>query len=601
MIFKRKNKRKKERLYIDFRYNWKIFLSFLKNYKLAVVILLFLVLILEAEQIANKYLFKIVIDYGTSFIAGSTPYEAVTKVLIYVAAAFLFLTLIGVIANWFKEHFLIRLENNLIVDLKRRFFNHLVTLDHEFHVTHKTGSLISRLKRGSGAIEGMLDILIFNFAPLVLQLVIASISLIYFDWISAFVILITTIVFIAFNLYMQKAQEESRIISNKTEDIEKGNTADIFTNIDSIRYFGKEDQIKTKYRRLTEDTKEAFKRNWDYHKILTAGQSFIIGIGTFFLLLFPILSFLEGKLTVGTLTFIYSVYVGLVGPMFGFVHGIRAYYRAMADFQELFEYAKIEKKITDKPGAKNIQINDGEIEFRNVDFNYGSRRIFRDFNLKIPRNKKVAFVGHSGCGKTTLIKLLYRLYDVHKGQVTVDGKDIRDIKQDSLREEMSIVPQEAILFDDTIYNNVAFSNQKASREDVVKAIKFAQLDKIIKRFPNKEQTVVGERGVKLSGGEKQRVSIARAILANRKILILDEATSALDSETEHEIQKDLQRLMQGRTSIIIAHRLSTIMHADIIVVMKNGKIEQMGTHRDLITQGGEYQRLWDFQKGGYIQ
>jgi ATP-binding cassette, subfamily B, heavy metal transporter len=600
MIFKRKNN-KKEKLHIDFRYNWKIFWSFLKNYKLMVVILLFLVLLHEAKQIADKYLFKIVIDYGTSFIAGTTPYETVSRVLLYLAAGFLGLTLLSVIVNWLKEHFLIRLENNLIVDLKRRFFNHLISLDHEFHVSHKTGGLISRLKRGSNAIEGMLDILIFNFAPLMLQLIIASISLVYFDWVPALIILITTVVFIAFNLYMQKAQEESRIIANKTEDIEKGNTSDIFTNIDSIRYFGKENLIKNKYKRLTEDTKRAFMRNWDYHRMLTAGQSLIIGAGTFLLMLFPILSFLRGELTIGTLTFIYAIYVGLIGPMFGFVSGIRAYYRSMADFQELFEYNKIEKRITDKPNANPIQISEGEIEFKDVDFSYGERRIFRNFNLKIPKNKKVAFVGHSGCGKTTLVKLIYRLYDINKGNILVDGKNIRDVKQESLREEMSIVPQEAILFDDTIYNNVAFSDPKASREEVMRAIKFAQLDKIIKRFPNQENTIVGERGVKLSGGEKQRVSIARAILANKKILVLDEATSALDSETEFEIQKDLKKLMQGRTSIIIAHRLSTIMHADIIVVMKNGKIEQMGTHRDLITQGGEYQRLWDFQKGGYVE
>jgi ATP-binding cassette subfamily B protein len=213
----------------------------------------------------------------------------------------------------------------------------------------------------------------------------------------------------------------------------------------------------------------------------------------------------------------------------------------------------------------------------------------------------MALVGHSGSGKSTLVKLLYRLYDVDSGKIFVDGTDIQDVHQESLRSEMSIVPQECVLFDDTLYNNVAFSKPDAGREEVLAAIKFARLDKILQEFPNKEETIVGERGIKLSGGEKQRVSIARAILADKKILILDEATSSLDSETEYEIQESLRKLMKGRTTIIIAHRLSTIMHADQIIVLKKGRIVQSGTHNQLIKRPGEYKKLWNLQKGGYIK
>ncbi|MBU1104215.1 MAG: ATP-binding cassette domain-containing protein, partial [Nanoarchaeota archaeon] len=215
--------------------------------------------------------------------------------------------------------------------------------------------------------------------------------------------------------------------------------------------------------------------------------------------------------------------------------------------------------------------------------------------------ERVALVGYSGSGKTTLVKLLYRLYDVDKGKIFIDGKNIKEFKQESLRGELSIVPQECILFDDTIYNNILFSKPSATREEVFKAIKFSQLDKFIRGLPKKEKTIVGERGVKLSGGEKQRVSIARAILADKKILLLDEATSSLDSKTEWEIQSALKKLMQGRTSIIIAHRLSTIMHADKIVVMEKGKVVQLGKHRDLIDEHGVYKELWNLQKGGYIE
>ena len=273
----------------------------------------------------------------------------------------------------------------------------------------------------------------------------------------------------------------------------------------------------------------------------------------------------------------------------------------MADFEDLFMYEKFENEIKDKPDAEDLKIEKGEIEFKDVTFGYHKRNVIDKVNLHINPGEKVALVGHSGSGKTTLVKLLYRFYDVNSGKISIDGKDIRDVNQESLRSELSIVPQEAILFDDTIYNNIAFSNLRAKRAEVLAAMKFAQLDKLIDNLPKKERTIVGERGVKLSGGEKQRVSIARAILADKKILVLDEATSALDSKTEYEIQKDLKKLMEGRTSIIIAHRLSTIMGADKIVVTDNGKIVQMGKHNDLIKKRGVYRELWDLQKGGYIE
>lgn len=306
-------------------------------------------------------------------------------------------------------------------------------------------------------------------------------------------------------------------------------------------------------------------------------------------------------MSIGDLIFIFTLFTNFFGPLFGFVQGMRNFYRAMADFEALFYYRKIKNAIPDKENAKTLKVKKGIIEFNKVSFSYKRRKIVPYFNLKIKQNEKVALIGPSGGGKSTLVKLLYRLYDLDDGKITIDGKDITSFKQESLRSELSIVPQECILFDDTIYNNIAFSNPQATREQVMKAIKFAQLDKIILNFPDKEHTIVGERGVKLSGGEKQRVSIARALLADKKILVLDEATSALDSATEHEIQKDLEKLMRGRTSIMIAHRLSTIMKADTIIVLDKGKIIQKGSHKQLIKQKGLYKKLWNLQKGGYIK
>lgn len=593
-----KNRKQKK---IDFKYNLKTYLGFLKKYKLIVFLILFFATIFELKMIFDRYLFKVIIDKSTEFTSQRIPQSAFVSILIIIGVIFLISTIIVVISNFLKNHYVNRLETRMIADLKRKYFNHLIGLDHIFHVTHKTGSLISRLSRAAGAVERLTDVIMFNFISLFVQIIAAVFTLIYLDLTSATIILITTLAFIISSFIIQKFQEDSNLKANLSEDIEKGNIADFFINIDSIKYFGKEKTVKSRYQDLTENTKNAYLKNWDYFKWLSAIQTLILGLGFFFIILFPILRFLKGEITLGTIAFVYSVFLGLIGEMYGFVYGIRGFYRSMADFQDLFEYGKIKKGILDKPNAKELKIKDGEIEFKNLTFSYGKRTIFKNFNLKIPKNKKIALVGYSGSGKTTLVKLLYRFYDIDEGNILIDGVDIRDVKQECLREEMSIVPQEAVLFDDTVHNNIKFSNPKATKEEVSRAIKFAQLDKVIENFPKKENTIVGERGVKLSGGEKQRVSIARAILADKKILVLDEATSSLDSETEHEIQQDLQKLMEGRTSIIIAHRLSTIMNADNIIVMKNGKIVQQGSHRQLITKPGEYKHLWSLQRGGYIR
>lgn len=598
---KQKNKNKKEK--INFRYNLSEYWSLLKKYKLLFLGVIFLSILAEGLLIVDKYLFKIIIDEGTKFLAGNLIKSAFISMLIILAVVFIGAVLIRSISKWFIVHFISKLDADLIFDLKRKYFGHIIKLSHNFHTTHKTGSLISRMSRGAGSIESMTDILVFNFAPLIINLIIVGFSLAYFSLAPAIVILAISVSFILYSFFIQKIQQDPKLKFNYAKDIENGIISDVFTNIDSVKYFGKENFIKNFYLKFARKTKVNAIKYWGYYRWFDAGHLFILGIGTFFLIYFPLIDFLAGKITLGTLVFIFTIYGNVVGPMFGFVYGMRGFYRVMADLQDLFEYGKIKNDIKDKKNAKKLKIDKGEINFKEVSFNYGGRKSFSldNFSLKIKPNEKIAFVGHSGCGKTTLVKLLYRLYDVKKGEILIDGKNIKNIKQESLRSELSIVPQECILFDDTIYNNIKFSNPTASRKEVWKAIKFAQLEKFVNRLPKKENTIVGERGVKISGGEKQRVSIARAILADKKILILDEATSALDSETEYDIQFSLTKLLKGRTSIIIAHRLSTIMNADRIIIMRKGKIIQQGKHEDLINQKGEYKKLWNLQKGGYIK
>lgn len=596
---KTKNNKKQA---IDFKRNLSEYWDFLNKYPYLWISILVGVIIIQLSQLVPKYLFKRLIDEGTNFSNGIMTSEVFLSVIGAILLIYICVGLVQITLGWLRVHWMNHLSSNIVVDIKSKYFNHIVSLDYKFHTTHKSGSLISRMIRAAGASEMMTDILSFQFVPAIVLFIASAISIAYFSWISGVVLFGIIVVFAIYSYILQQMQNTPKKEANDQEDIEKANLSDIFTNIESVKYFGKEYRIKKNFLNLITKTKIKFMKFWSYFRWFDAGNILILTIGTILMLYFPIMQFIAGEITIGTVAFIYTVYIGVIGSMFDFVWSIRGFYRAMNDFQQLFDYKNIEKDIKDKSEAKKLKIRKGEVEFKNITFSYNEKRkILNNFNLKIPQNKKVAFVGHSGCGKSTLVKLLYRLYDVDKGEILVDGNDVRDLKQESLRSEMSIVPQEAILFDDTIFNNIKFANPKASREDVMRAIKFAQLDRIIRNFPLKESTIVGERGVKLSGGEKQRVSIARAILANKKILVLDEATSALDSETEYQIQNDLQQLMEGRTSIIIAHRLSTIMNADVIVVMKEGKIVQMGKHSELIRKPGEYSKLWNLQKGGYLK
>ncbi len=586
---------------IDFKYNLKVYFGFLTKYKWAALVLVGLAFLISSLDLVQNYAFKLIIDKATLFMGHQLAPDPFQRFLLIVFAVLLGVTATRVLGRWIYLRNINLLESDLIADIKRYYFNHLLTLSHGFHTTHKTGSLISRLSRGSGAVETMTDVMIFQYVPLLFQLGFAATSIVYFTLPVGLVVLATTFAYIAFSFLMNEKQRRVNALYNNMSDLEKGNISDVFTNIESIKYFAKENDVKNRYAALSGKTKELQLDFWNSYKLMESGQLLILGLGSFFLIFFSLRDLTAGRIGNGTFVFIFTTYGSLMAPLSGFVFGIRNMYRALADFEDLFQYGKAENDIKDKPGAGPLRVEKGDIEFKEVLFQYKKRRILNGFSLKVPAHQKVAVVGPSGAGKTTLIRLLFRLYDLEGGRITIDGTDISAVTQGSLRESMSMVPQECILFDDSLYNNIAFSNPATSREEVFNAMRFAQLESFIAGLPLKENTIVGERGVKLSGGEKQRVSIARALLADKRILILDEATSSLDSETEHAIQEGLKDLMKGRTSILIAHRLSTIMSADSIVVLDKGKVVQQGNHQDLIKEPGLYKKLWNLQKGGYIE
>ncbi len=586
---------------IDFKQNMNFYLALAKNYKRYYILTAIALVIVGLIELVESLIFKELIDQGTNFAAGVITQEVFIQIIITLLIIFVISWLIKTVANAARLHYVNLLGAKIILDLKKWFFKHIIDLSHGFHTTHRTGSLIARFVRGANAIEEITDFFLFDSLPFIIKFFIAFIPIVFVDLISGIMLVLIVLAYMIFSLAVLQVRSKYNVALNEAEDTEKAHISDSFSNIETVKYFGKEDYITHKYFLRGVDTQTRQIRLWQFAKWMVSGHTLIRSIGLTMLMVSPVIRLVNGEMTIGTLAFIYTLFLNVMGPLENFTWSLRRFYTGIVDFDTLTKYYSIQKEVKDKKNAKNLIVTNGRIDFDNVSFKYNKRKILRDINLHIRPNEKIAIVGHSGSGKTTFVKLLYRLYDLNEGVIKIDGHDLTDLKQESLRSELSIVPQEGILFNDTIANNIKFSKPNATNKEIDKALKAAQFYKFVKSLPEKEKTMVGERGIKLSGGEKQRLSIARALLANKKILILDEATSALDSKTEAGIQKALQKLMKGRTTIIIAHRLSTIMHSDRIIVMDKGRIVQEGKHEQLIKKKGQYQELWALQKGGYLQ
>ena len=479
-----------------------------------------------------------------------------------------------------------------------KVFEHLHALSLRFHLERQTGGVSRDIERGSRGISFLLNFMLFNILPTLLEIGLVAVILLsnYDIWFS--VIIFTTLVaYIALTLIITEWRMIFRRTMNDMDSKANTRAIDSLLNYETVKYFGNESWEAQRYDEHLQKWETAAVRNQTSLAALNAGQSAIIALGVTLLMLLASDGVVTGSMSLGDLVLVNAFMLQLYMPLhfLGFVY--REIKHSLADMEKMFTLLTESEEIKDKSGASDLVKGDASVRFENVNFNYEpNRQILFDMTFEIPAGHNIAVVGHSGSGKSTISRLLFRFYEVTSGSILVNGQDIRSITQKSLREAIGIVPQDTVLFNESIYYNIAYGRPEASREEVYEAAKSAHIHNFIENLPDKYETTVGERGLKLSGGEKQRVAIARAILKEPEILIFDEATSALDSKSEKAIQEELKRIAANRTTLTIAHRLSTIADADQILVMDKGRIIERGNHQELLVAKGFYAHMWELQQ-----
>ncbi|WP_395621896.1 ABCB family ABC transporter ATP-binding protein/permease [Sphingomonas daechungensis] len=555
--------------------------------KARVVAAVILVLAGKAATLVMPFAYKAVIDRM------SGP-QVVFGVVAMLVVAYTVARFAGVLADNLRNALFEKVGQGAARRLSGQVFRHIHDLSLRFHLERRTGSLTKVVERGTKSIDMMLYFILFNIAPTAIELI--AICVIFFVKFGAGLVAATlamVAVYIAFTRKVTDWRAQIQRDMNEVDNKAIGRAVDSLLNYETVKYFGAEEREAKRYDEAISAFAKAAVRNETSLAWLNIGQSFITNLMMAGAMIFTVWGWSRGQFTPGDVVLVNSLLMQLFRPldMLGWVY--RSIRQGLIDMEAMFSLLDTPAEVIDKPGAPALEVKRGNVRFEGVHFGYEpEREILKGIDLDIPAGSSLAVVGPSGAGKSTLARLMYRFYDPTAGRILIDGQPIADVAQRSLRSSIGIVPQDTVLFNDTIGYNIAYGRGQASTEDIEQAAKGAAIDDFVKALPQGYESMVGERGLKLSGGEKQRVAIARTLIKNPPILVLDEATSALDSRTEQAIQETLERIARNRTTIIIAHRLSTVVGADRIAVLENGKVAELGTHEELLDKGGLYADLW---------
>jgi ATP-binding cassette subfamily B protein len=505
--------------------------------------------------------------------------------------------LMAILTQW-RDGIFARVAMHAVRRLAYLTFVHMHELSLRFHLERKTGGLTRVLERGRTGIETIVRMVILQLIPTVVEVALLTAVLLWqFDWRYVVAILITVVVFMYYTYVATEWRIEIRRKMNDSDTEANTKAIDSLLNYETVKYFGAEEREATRYDHSMERYERASVKTYTSLAVLNTGQAIIFTAGLTATMLMCAIGVRRGTNTVGDFVMVNAMMIQLYQPLnfMGMVY--REIKQAIIDIEKMFDVLSRNPEVKDVPGAQPLVVSSGNVRFEDVRFSYDpDRPILKGLSFEVPAGKTVAIVGPSGAGKSTISRLLFRLYDVSSGKILIDGQDIRQVTQTTLRSAIGMVPQDTVLFNDTIRYNIRYGRWDASDAEVEEAAQLAQIDAFIRMSPKGYETQVGERGLKLSGGEKQRVAIARTVLKAPPILVLDEATSALDSHTEHEIQESLERVSRNRTSLVIAHRLSTIVGADEIIVLDQGRIAERGTHAQLLASGGLYASMWNRQR-----
>ena len=498
-----------------------------------------------------------------------------------------------------RDAFFAKVAQRALRRLALETFEHIHRLSMRYHITRKTGGLSRIIERGVKGVEFLLRYLVFSTGPLVLELFLIGAAVFWKlqDWRYVGIILATIAVYVLFTFTITEWRVKLRRKMNEQDTDANQKAIDSLLNFETVKYFGAAGREAARYDEAMAGYEAAALKTSYSLAFLNFGQAVLITAGLVAVMLLAAIGVQAGELTVGDFVLVNAYMIQITMPLNFLGTVYREIRQALVDMRQMFDLLDEPPEVQDSQNASRLRITKGRVQFEAVSFSYDPERpILEDVKIDIPAGQTIAIVGPSGSGKSTIGRLLFRFYDVTGGAVVIDGQDLRDVTQDSLHQAIGVVPQDTVLFNDTIYYNIAYGLANATRDEVIEAAMDAQIHEFIMSLPNTYDTLVGERGLKLSGGEKQRVGIARTLLKDPPILLLDEATSALDSETEHEIQEALERAAQGRTVITIAHRLSTVQNADRILVLEKGTVVEAGTHSELLSKNGRYLDLWTLQR-----